>query len=304
MVNIAALKIIADYIAKSFNIKVVFSSEANTAFTDLSTRIITLPTFIPDKLYDAVIGLIDHEAMHLKVTSLHQVPRGISKSKFNILNILEDIRINEILNKDYPNYITLISHFTQLVYKDPQIYKDYAAADKKSGTPSIQKTFSLVFYANNLIGMNAPDSFYEAFMKKKGFWDKLISEVKAAPDLSGIVKRNSVVNLPEYDSLLDKAYNEIYPQGPITPKPPTQPGKPPPTREPGDEPPPDEPGEPGEGKGEGEGKDEGPDEPGEPGEGKGEGKETEEQKTEREIYERAEQLIRNADKSKGYKRTI
>ena len=228
-VNIEALKRIADYIAGKYGVRVVFNPDAKTASTSIETRIIELPTFIPDKLRDAVIGLVDHEAGHLKFTDC--IPDGIrgGTAKFWVLNVLEDIRINERLNVEYPNYINLLSHFFNLLYADgkkwDEVIKNDEGAKKKGLKANVgKKQITLIFYGNNYTNVKPPPGFTDAFMANKKFWDTIIAGVKKAPDVTALVP------------FVEQVYKELFGEEPKV-KPPDKPGdKPkPPKGDPGPE---------------------------------------------------------------------
>ena len=77
--NINALKGLADWIAGKFGVDVVFSPNADTAWTDLRGKVIYLPTFVPDELTTALTALIDHEAEHLRISDPDTVDASVCK---------------------------------------------------------------------------------------------------------------------------------------------------------------------------------------------------------------------------------
>lgn len=100
MIFESSLEKIARIMARQFSIQVVF--EGDQAKTDGKT--ITLPAVgdIDEETAKDLNGYLDHEVSHCKFTSFEEF--GLPKNAFhrNMLNAVEDIRIERLMVEDYP----------------------------------------------------------------------------------------------------------------------------------------------------------------------------------------------------------
>lgn len=94
------LERLARVISRQFNVDVVF--EGNQAKTD--GKKITLPYFseITEEFEKDLNALLDHEVAHVKFTDFPDSQKVISKFHFQLLNAVEDVRIERLMVKDFP----------------------------------------------------------------------------------------------------------------------------------------------------------------------------------------------------------
>ena len=172
-----ALKIVADYISEKEGVSVVFSDAVETASADLKTKRITLPTFIPNEIQEEVAGLLLHEAQHLRVTQDTVV---IAPVKFPILNVLEDIRINELISKRFANFPSMIDK----VFK--MLRKNNVAPDMSKISDSSVMLQGLINEGNG-VDNPLPDDKKAIFEKDREFWDSIIKQTKTAKKTSELL---------------------------------------------------------------------------------------------------------------------
>ena len=93
------LKVVARHFSDDNKTQIVFKDNASPC-TD--GKKIILPTTVNPDYTDNVIGSLLHETSHIKYTKLDAM-QGLSKAESTCLNVLEDIRIDEKTQIQYPN---------------------------------------------------------------------------------------------------------------------------------------------------------------------------------------------------------
>ena len=76
-----------------------------TAFFDIKNRILGLPLWNDDKVYDLLIG---HEVGHALYTPFEGWDKALSENKKipkSIYNVVEDVRIERLIQNKYPGLI-------------------------------------------------------------------------------------------------------------------------------------------------------------------------------------------------------
>ena len=110
------------------NIRIHRSTNYSTAFFDVEKRLLGLPVFndVSKDVYDLLIG---HEVGHALYTEKNDFARFLEKFKSKMLyNVLEDIRIEKIIQQTYPG---LISIFTR-AYKELTNRKFFGNVDAEA----------------------------------------------------------------------------------------------------------------------------------------------------------------------------
>jgi len=91
------LALVARVLGKKYNVKIAMGNYS-TAATDGET--IFLPTVEGEAAVEFARGYIDHEAAHIRLTDFNIMPSKDFKGE--LLNIIEDIRIEKAIGKYYP----------------------------------------------------------------------------------------------------------------------------------------------------------------------------------------------------------
>lgn len=115
-----ALPIVAAAYGEKFGVKVLIQGQ--DAFTD-GERIV-IPTANPDDPYYQQIawGYLAHEAAHIRHTNFEMVQKASSKPiRKALLNIIEDVRIENELAKDYPGTRRSISQVIEYMVDTQQM---------------------------------------------------------------------------------------------------------------------------------------------------------------------------------------
>ncbi|EKF9830565.1 VWA domain-containing protein [Vibrio cholerae] len=115
-----ALPIVAAAYGEKFGVKVLIQGQ--DAFTD-GERIV-IPTAIPDDPHYQQIawGYLAHEAAHIRHTNFDMVQKASSKPiRKALLNIIEDVRIENELAKDYPGTRRSISKVIEYMVDTQQM---------------------------------------------------------------------------------------------------------------------------------------------------------------------------------------
>ncbi|HAS6670128.1 VWA domain-containing protein [Vibrio parahaemolyticus] len=115
-----ALPIVAAAYGEKFGVKVLIQGQ--DAFTD-GERIV-IPTANPDDPHYQVIawGYLAHEAAHIRHTNFDMVQKASSKPiRKALLNIIEDVRIENELAKDYPGTRRSISQVIEYMVDTQQM---------------------------------------------------------------------------------------------------------------------------------------------------------------------------------------
>lgn len=94
-----ALPIVASAYADQFGIDVIFSGD--TAMTDGNRIILPLVNNLSE-MRQVYFGYLAHEASHIKFTDLSVVSETQSFFEKNLLNLIEDVRIEGEIQKEYP----------------------------------------------------------------------------------------------------------------------------------------------------------------------------------------------------------
>ena len=118
MIDKITYKILAKHFSEKNNIRVIFEEGACPA-TD--GKNIILPTELSSKALNSTLGALLHEAGHIRKTSFNSL-EGLTEPVAETLNVLEDIRIDNLIRKQYPNSIdlqkTLINHVIKTKRKE------------------------------------------------------------------------------------------------------------------------------------------------------------------------------------------
>ena len=95
-----AIQKIGRILARQYNIDIVFEGEQ--AMTD--GKKIVLPFFnnLTPELKADINGYLDHEVAHCKFTEFEVIPKVINRFHKEILNAVEDIRIERLMIEEYP----------------------------------------------------------------------------------------------------------------------------------------------------------------------------------------------------------
>ncbi|EML0289460.1 VWA domain-containing protein [Vibrio cholerae] len=115
-----ALPIVAAAYGEKFGVKVLIQGQ--DAFTD-GERIV-IPTANPDDPHYQQIawGYLAHEAAHIRHTNFEMVQKASSKPiRKALLNIIEDVRIENVLAKDYPGTRRSISKVIEYMVDTQQM---------------------------------------------------------------------------------------------------------------------------------------------------------------------------------------
>ena len=115
-----ALPIVAAAYGEKFGVKVLIQGQ--DAFTD-GERIV-IPTANPDDPHYQQIawGYLAHEAAHIRHTNFDMVQKASSKPiRKALLNIIEDVRIENELAKDYPGTRRSISQVIEYMVDTQQM---------------------------------------------------------------------------------------------------------------------------------------------------------------------------------------
>lgn len=104
-------KILSEHFAEKTGLQVIFQENACPS-TDGKT--IILPTLINEEYADALLGALLHETSHVKHTiPPEQVFRRLGDFARHCVNALEDIRIDALTCKQYPNALDFIRELSQ-----------------------------------------------------------------------------------------------------------------------------------------------------------------------------------------------
>lgn len=127
-----------------FSVKVKIVADDTSGYTDgkvvcVSTKMFDDPELSVGEKLDTFLGLVIHEGCHLAYTDFNSVSAFRRKSIehwnsiFQIFNILEDERIEELCGEEKPGLANFLEK-SKYYYFD-QYYLDYVAKDEKSLTP-------------------------------------------------------------------------------------------------------------------------------------------------------------------------
>src|SRR3990172_3606297 len=102
----SAIQKIARILAAQYHIQVIF--EGNQAYTD--GKKIILPQFenVTPEIYNDMIAFCDHEVSHCRYTDFPQVGKCVTRFHKELLNAVEDSRIEKEFIKDYPGAVTYL----------------------------------------------------------------------------------------------------------------------------------------------------------------------------------------------------
>ena len=102
-------------LANKYNIEIIF--EGNGAKTD--GRVITLPSLnvITQELYTDIVAFLHHETSHIKFTDFSECKKIKAQYQFEILNGIEDVRIERLMNLAYPGTIKSLGDLNEKLLK-------------------------------------------------------------------------------------------------------------------------------------------------------------------------------------------
>lgn len=190
-------RMLAEHFGKSDKVRVIITG--TEAKTDGDT--IYLPENVPQEVQGLLLATLLHEAYHIRYTDGRNVERltGGAKHKFEVLNVLEDIRLDRKVHEDYPNAKNL--YFDLLEYlqdKHGETIKGLPwevqalkrLVVKSYGNPELFKRFEPT-------GNKQLDDWFD---KHEQFAQEVIKEAHAAPDTEALV--------PLVDKILDRLFPE------------------------------------------------------------------------------------------------
>lgn len=113
-------EIIAKYIADSHELAIQWHDEPVTPSCDTTARVLHLPVNLNERKMYGALALLMHEAAHLKYSS--KLPDSLVDNKFEheILNCIEDARIDVLNMSKLPN----VKSFYEILYKDNEYRTD------------------------------------------------------------------------------------------------------------------------------------------------------------------------------------
>ena len=121
------LALVARVLGKQYNINIAMGNY-HTASTDGKT--IYIPLVKGDEAVDLARGYIDHEAAHIRLTDFHIMPTNDFKGK--LLNIIEDIRIEKAIGKDYPGCASNLRNLSTALNEKYGVFKPNPANPSSS----------------------------------------------------------------------------------------------------------------------------------------------------------------------------
>lgn len=166
-----ALPIVAAAYGEKFGVKVLIQGQ--DAFTD-GERIV-IPTANPDDPHYQQIawGYLAHEAAHIRHTNFDMVQKASSKPiRKALLNIIEDVRIENELAKDYPGTRRSISHVIEYMVDTQQM-----CVPEQLEPASNLQTWLLFRLRCHFLGQKALTPLYQAV-------DERVRQLFPAPAMS------------------------------------------------------------------------------------------------------------------------
>jgi len=123
------IEVIAQHLAGNLNVRVNFV-EGATPCTD--GKAITLPTDLNKDVLMEMLGVLVHETFHIKHTSMDDFNHpSLSRAEQDVLNVLEDIRVDSLAVAQYPKAQELYEMlFIYVFNKHRAQMKDEAMAQK------------------------------------------------------------------------------------------------------------------------------------------------------------------------------
>lgn len=189
-------RILAEHFGKSENIRVVISGKEAKIEGDT----IYLPENVPEDVQGVLLSTLLHESYHKRFTDRDNVDRLVDHSahKKNVLECLEDIRLNSKIFTDWPNAKNL--------YHDLHDYYEAKHGDEYGKLPwQVQAVRKLIFRAYGDAELfekfESTDPKVAAWWAKhKDFAAEVIAEAKGAPDTEALVP------------LVDKILKRLFPE--------------------------------------------------------------------------------------------
>ena len=121
------------------NIRIVRSYDFSTAYFDVKDRVLGLPVYkedTPRELYDLFIG---HEVGHALYTKMSDFEELLKKFDKNLINILEDIRIEKKIQDAYPGLRRCFREGYKIL-----LAKDFFGDTNKFGTYTFRDRLNLL----------------------------------------------------------------------------------------------------------------------------------------------------------------
>lgn len=120
--------IIAKYVASQNKVDIVFDTEGS-AYADMENNVLHLPQEIANENAHAALALLMHEAAHIKHSKNIPIKELCPmKSDFNILNAIEDIRIDK---KNFGLLPNVRGFYEEMVKKHLDLTKDNGAEARR-----------------------------------------------------------------------------------------------------------------------------------------------------------------------------
>ncbi|WP_224962779.1 vWA domain-containing protein [Geomonas subterranea] len=121
------LALVARVLGKQYNIKIAMGNY-QTASTDGKT--IFIPMVKGEAAVDFARGYIDHEAAHIRLTDFNFMPTNDFRGQ--LLNVIEDIRIEKAIGKDYPGCASNLRRLDTVLEEKYGVFKPNPANPSSS----------------------------------------------------------------------------------------------------------------------------------------------------------------------------
>jgi hypothetical protein len=187
-----AYRALAEHFGKAEHVRVIVTG--NEAKTDGKT--IYLPENVPAEVQDVLLATLLHEAYHIRLTDFAGKANQAQGPRRQVLNVLEDIRIDGAVFKDWPNahnlYGRLIEYYTATHGAD---------FDKLPATVRICRNLIIRAYERPEVFEHATHKDAEVVAwetENAGYLSRLVPAVKAAKATDDL--------LPLIDELLRKLF--------------------------------------------------------------------------------------------------
>ena len=170
-----AYRALAEHFGKAEHVRVIITG--NEAKTD--GRTIYLPENVPAEVQDVLLATLLHEAYHIRLTDFEGKANACSGPRRHLLNVLEDIRIDAVAFKDWPNAYNLYKRLIRYYQETHGQDFDKLGVQVRICRNLIVRAFS---HPDIFEGWTHKDAEVVAWeTENAGFLSRLIPEVKAAP---------------------------------------------------------------------------------------------------------------------------
>lgn len=187
-------RMLAEHFGKDDRVRVVISG--NEAKIEGDT--IYLPENVPESVQGVLLATLLHESYHMRMTDRDNIDRLVDhkEHKKNVLESLEDIRLNGKIITDWPNAGNLFHDLHEY-------YETKSGADFEKLNWQVKAVRNMIFqgYGDNELfkKFESTDPKVVAwFGKHQDFADEIIKKAQAAPDTEALV--------PLVDEILDRLF--------------------------------------------------------------------------------------------------